>query len=172
MAGMREGILSKNGAGELAGVQPSGCVSGSDGKQPEGCTPENPAPPCFRPRPGPARAAMILTVGLLGTATLGFTMAGGSGDSPVSSSDTPAVLLIHTGEQRGHLEPCGCTQPQIGGLPRRAAYLASLPADSPRVVVDNGDMVDDPGRQSQLKAEALASFYRTAGYAAVNLGER
>jgi hypothetical protein len=39
------------------------------------------------------------------------------------------------------------------------------------VVIDNGDMVEDPGRQSQLKAETLASFYRQNRYAAVNLGE-
>src|SRR4029077_20611901 len=38
--------------------------------------------------------------------------------------------------------------------------------------VDDGDMIADPGRQSQLKAEALASFYRINGYAAVNLGEQ
>jgi hypothetical protein len=32
-------------------------------------------------------------------------------------------------------------------------------------------MVEDPGRQSQLKAEALAGFYRGSEYSAVNLGE-
>lgn len=82
------------------------------------------------------------------------------------------VLLLYTGEQRGHLEPCGCTTPQIGGLPRRATFLAALSPDPAPVVVDDGDMVADPGRQSQLKAEALASFYRIAGCAAVNMGEQ
>src|SRR5205809_1373379 len=113
-------------------------------------------------RPSPTQMVISVVAALAAATTLGIALAG---------APSPA-LLLHTGEQRGHLEPCGCTQPQIGGLPRRAAYLASLPADSPRVVVDDGDMVDDPGRQSQLKAESLAAFYRTAGYAAVNLGER
>src|SRR5438309_11262073 len=130
-------------------------------------------------RPAPTRAALLLAVGLAGMATLGFTMTGAAAPeaarapaASVAAGSASPVLLIYTGEQRGHLEPCGCTQPQIGGLPRRAAYLASLPSDLPRVVIDDGDMIDDPGRQSQLKAEALAAFYRTAGYAAVNLGER
>src|ERR1700674_6037817 len=105
-------------------------------------------------RPAPARAALILAMGIAATATLGFAMADRDGQ-------TGTVLLLHTGEQRGHLEPCGCTTPQIGGLPRRAALLASLPHDPAPVVVDDGDLVEDPGRQSQLKAEALATFYRT-----------
>src|SRR5260370_39139872 len=122
-------------------------------------------------RPAPAGAALMLAAGLAGSATLGFTMAGGSAAGPASRGAAP-VLLIHTGEQRGHLEPCGCTQPQIGGLPRRAAYLASLPADSPPVVGDDGDLVDDPRRQSQLKAEALAPFFPTRRSPAVNLGQQ
>ena len=121
-------------------------------------------------RPAPARAAFILAAGLAAMATLGFTMT--RGPSPAPAGCPPTVLLLYTGEQRGHLEPCGCTQPQIGGLPRRATFLASLPHGPAPVVVDDGDMVDDPGRQSQLKAEALAAFYRLNGYAAVNLGEQ
>ena len=149
-------------------------------------------------RPTPARAAFLLAAGLGAAATLGFTMAetpvvapaapgprpqgapsshpaspdGGTGDGSLRGQSLLPVLLLYTGEQRGHLEPCGCTTPQIGGLPRRASFLASLPRDPATVVVDNGDMVEDPGRQSQLKAEALASFYRISGYAAVNLGEQ
>jgi 2',3'-cyclic-nucleotide 2'-phosphodiesterase (5'-nucleotidase family) len=88
-----------------------------------------------------------------------------------SASSQPTALLLYTGEQRGYLEPCGCTKPQIGGLPRRATYLRGLSHEPAPVIVDNGDMVVDPGRQSQLKAEALALFYRSTGAAAVNLGE-
>jgi cytochrome c554/c'-like protein len=116
-------------------------------------------------RPAPARQALILAAGIAAMATFGFATAD-------RSAQPATVLLLHTGEQRGHLEPCGCTTPQIGGLPRRAAFLASLPSDPAPVVVDDGDMIEDPGRQSQLKAEALAAFYRINGYAAVNLGEQ
>src|SRR5262245_33293304 len=44
--------------------------------------------------------------------------------TPVRSApDVP--LLIWTGEQNGHLEPCGCSKPQLGGMLRRAGYLSS-----------------------------------------------
>jgi hypothetical protein len=146
--------------------------------------------------PRPVRAALLAAAGMMGAATLGFAMTGGGqeqkplsipsqGLNPPSILASPAeagsrtgslhpdaALLLYTGEQRGHLEPCGCTQPQIGGLPRRAAFLASLSRGPAPVVVDDGDMVEDPGRQSQLKAEAMAAFYRSSGYAAVNMGEQ
>src|SRR5947207_3391908 len=121
-------------------------------------------------RPSPARVAAA-TIAIMATATtLGMTAALTTQRPAMStarSSPSP-VMLLYTGEQRGYLEPCGCTKPQIGGLPRRAALLASL---SGGIVVDNGDMVEDPGRQSQLKAEALAGFYHANRYAAINLGE-
>jgi hypothetical protein len=120
----------------------------------------------------PATVACLAAAGLIGAATLGFAPSGGSGAASRGSAEHHHILLLYTGEQRGHLEPCGCTQPQIGGLPRRASFLASLSHDPPSVIVDDGDMVEDPGRQSQLKAEMLASFYRGSGYAAVNVGEQ
>src|SRR5207247_2843055 len=98
-------------------------------------------------RLGPAGVSAALAVSLIATTAIGFAGAG-----------RPPALLLYTGEQRGYLEPCGCSKPQTGGLPRRAAYLASLSSDPAPIVVDNGDMVTDPGRQSQLKAEAIAGF--------------
>jgi 2',3'-cyclic-nucleotide 2'-phosphodiesterase (5'-nucleotidase family) len=112
-------------------------------------------------RPSPIGVALALAAGVAAAAGLGFT-----------SAAAPSALLLYTGEQRGYLEPCGCSKPQIGGLPRRASYLRGLSRDPAPVIIDNGDMVADPGRQSQLKAEALAAFYRDAGYAAVNLGDQ
>src|SRR5437879_2110751 len=79
-------------------------------------TPASPPAASRRAYPRPVRATVLLAALLIGMATLGFTMAGGSAAGPISSTDAAPVLLIHTGEQRGHLEPCGCTQPQIGGL--------------------------------------------------------
>src|SRR5215212_4947549 len=112
-------------------------------------------------RLAPAGLCVALASGLAVTAALGYTTA----------IQGPPALLLYTGETSGYLEPCGCSKPQVGGLPRRAVFLASLSRDPAPVIVENGDLVADPGRQSQLKAETLAGFYRQAGYAAVNLGE-
>jgi len=60
----------------------------------------------------------------------------------------------------------------IGGIARRARYLAQLPKEVAAIKVDNGDLVEEPVRQQELKAEALAQFYAKAGYHAVNLGEK
>jgi len=97
-------------------------------------------------------------------------------NAPVSSTPTPPAvpraLIFYTSEQRGYLEPCGCSKPMIGGIARRARYFARLPAEVSSLKVDNGDLIEVPDRQHELKAEALAQFYQKAGYDAVNLGEK
>src|SRR5262245_8280781 len=40
--------------------------------------------------------------------------------------DKPAFVVALTGEMSGYLRPCGCSEGQGGGLPRRAAALAYL----------------------------------------------
>src|SRR5438445_8303837 len=60
-------------------------------------TPANPSAFHGRRYARPVRAALLLAAGLIGTATFGFTMAGGSAAGPVASTDTAPVLLLHTG---------------------------------------------------------------------------
>src|SRR5437764_939868 len=38
----------------------------------------------------------------------------------------PDVALLLSGESLGYLQPCGCSEPQKGGLARRYAFLQSL----------------------------------------------
>ncbi len=45
---------------------------------------------------------------------------------PLANLGNPAAVLIVTGEQFGYLEPCGCTEGQIGGLLRRYDFLERL----------------------------------------------
>lgn len=40
--------------------------------------------------------------------------------------ESPAAVLVLTGEQHGILEPCGCTERQTGGLERRADLVRQL----------------------------------------------
>src|SRR5829696_296079 len=58
--------------------------------------------------------------------------------SPPTLAERPAAaapagarrpVIFYTGEQRGYLEPCGCSKPMIGGIARRARYLANLPPE-------------------------------------------
>jgi len=86
----------------------------------------------------------------------------------VHSPAADRLLFLISGEDDGYLEPCGCSSPQIGGLPRRATVITGHPN---AVTLDNGDWVDDVGREAELKAGATAEFLGRMKYAACNLGE-
>lgn len=58
---------------------------------------------------------------------------------------TPLAALIVSGQQDGYLEPCGCTQGQLGGLIRRYDFIERLrKQDWPVAVIDLGGLVKDP----------------------------
>jgi hypothetical protein len=80
------------------------------------------------------------------------------------------VLIYATSELNGYLEPCGCFIPQIGGFLRRAGYLSTV--KSPSIRFDNGDLTEASGRQDEIKAETIISFFDLLQYRAVNLGEQ
>ena len=101
-------------------------------------------------------------------------------DAPASSPrafkdwPTPAVAILVTGEQFGYLEPCGCTEGQIGGLLRRADLIENLTGARhwPLARVDLGSLIKDPNaarggpEQTKLKLhvalEALAALQYNA----------
>lgn len=82
---------------------------------------------------------------------------------------TPAGALVIAGEQLGYLEPCGCTEGQLGGLLRRYDLLERLRENQkwPLVIVDLGSLIKDPAaarggpEQARIKykiaLEALAT---------------
>jgi hypothetical protein len=82
-------------------------------------------------------------------------------------------VLVCVGETLGWLEPCGCTDGMLGGIARRAAFLGQLKARGfEPIVLDMGDLVSEPGRQSELKLEALAAAYERMAPIFVARGER
>src|SRR5947208_7026436 len=126
--------------------------------------------------PRPTVILALVVVLLAGACVLGAARrpaAGGrSQKQPQAGARLPAtgVSLVWTGEQNGHLEPCGCAKPQLGGMLRRAGYLRAMPA-GPSLRVDNGDHTEARGRQDELKAETSIQLLNQLGYAAINLGE-
>jgi len=71
----------------------------------------------------------------------------------------------------GHIEPCGCSEKETGGLPRRVSYLNTLRRQHEAVLcVDNGDLVQGASPQAQIKLETVVYALDEMGYAAVNLG--
>jgi hypothetical protein len=58
----------------------------------------------------------------------------------------PAGALVISGEQFGYLEPCGCTQGQLGGLLRRYDFVERLREGKkwPLALADLGSLIKDP----------------------------
>ena len=82
------------------------------------------------------------------------------------------LVLVLSGLEGGLLKPCGCSEPQRGGLPRRAALIEDARKAAGAVaVVSIGDTL---GRgslpaQAELKAELFRGALSSMGYQAMLL---
>ena len=71
--------------------------------------------------------------------------AGGSESKLLANLGNPAAVLVLTGEMDGYLEPCGCTEGQIGGLLRRYDFFERLRKQNwPVASIDLGSLTKDP----------------------------
>lgn len=83
----------------------------------------------------------------------------------------PAVTLAVTGQMHGYLEPCGCSEPQYGGIARRAALLSQIAErDWPVVPLDLGGTLRRTRQQSQHKFQTLMAALRDMKYKAMAVG--
>jgi hypothetical protein len=112
-----------------------------------------------------------------------------SGPENLKNWKDPELVLVLSGEMHGYLLPCGCGDPQYGGLERRYNFISNLRKERkwPVVAVDLGDlpqaMEDILAKQSSL-ADHIRNFqgvlkYTTAmkaldkmQYTAVGIGWR
>ena len=69
-------------------------------------------------------------------------------DAPVkllAEWPTPAGAILFSGEQNGYIEPCGCSDDQLGGLRRRLILAEQLRRQGfPLVPLDLGGLINDP----------------------------
>ncbi|MCA9074984.1 MAG: hypothetical protein KDA93_08130 [Planctomycetaceae bacterium] len=85
--------------------------------------------------------------------------------------EAPAVAIVLTGEQHGHLEPCGCSERQSGGLSRRADFVRQLRDRGwPVTGFDLGGLLKRTRRQSEMKFEVTRDALNTIGYQGLGLG--
>ena len=90
----------------------------------------------------------------------------------VSPPETPDAVVIFTGDIRGYLSPCGCSDPMIGGLERMAGVVRQLQRQPKTIYVDVGNWLEGYDRQEQLKAETLAQAWKTLSPAYLNVSAR
>jgi hypothetical protein len=149
-------------------------------------------------RSGMHRLVLFIVLTLVGVTTAGFLLAcrgPEDRDRPESTSPTailpegfaefaqrhlpawkgekPEMAILVTGQQHNYEAPCGCTDPQYGGLERRYNFITQLRSYGiPTVAVDLGDMYAS-GRiaeQSRLKYQVSMKALALMGYDAINVG--
>ena len=92
--------------------------------------------------------------------------------------DKPELVLVLTADQHGYLSPCGCSEPQKGGLERRYNFIRMLKDRGwPVVAVDLGNVPQVeapaglPNRQGLIKYRYAMRAMKEMGYIAVGIGE-
>ncbi len=97
-------------------------------------------------------------------------------DTPPEIMDVPQIpdngfVLIFTGNWMGQLEPCGCTERQLGGIDRRTRVLQPVKPKT-RLLLDAGPIIDRDDRQAQLKLETFLYSMKRLQYDAIALTGR
>lgn len=83
----------------------------------------------------------------------------------------PAVAFVLTGEMHGYIEPCGCSEPQYGGIARRASLMQQLRDKKwPLAALDVGGTLSNETAQSKLKFQTLLGALREMRYSSLQIG--
>ncbi|MDR4505418.1 MAG: hypothetical protein MRK01_11610 [Candidatus Scalindua sp.] len=83
------------------------------------------------------------------------------------------LYIAFSGEENGYLEPCGCSEQQLGGLPRRYTLISALRKTRENLVaLSLGDLSSGAGRQNEIKMETTMKALGQMGYVAHNIGEK
>ncbi|MDP6923255.1 MAG: multiheme c-type cytochrome [Candidatus Scalindua sp.] len=83
------------------------------------------------------------------------------------------IHVVFTGEENGYLEPCGCSEKQLGGFSKRHTLINHLrEKDDNLLLLSLGDLTGKVGRQDEIKMETAFESLDLMGYAAHNLGEK
>jgi Cytochrome c554 and c-prime len=93
---------------------------------------------------------------------------------PCENWEKPAFALVLSGEINGHLEPCGCTMNQVGGLAHRADLVRQLRKERKWDVagLDLGNLLLRSRFQDRIKLQEALKGLLQLGYVAVGMGIR
>ena len=98
---------------------------------------------------------------------------GNETDKSLNETSDPAINIIFTGEENGYLEPCGCSEKELGGLPKRHSLINQLrKRDENWIILSLGDLPGKVGRQDEIKMETTLKALDQMGYTAHNIGEK
>lgn len=85
--------------------------------------------------------------------------------------EKPDLLLVLTGEQKGFIEPCGCSETQSGGFSRRADFFNQIHKKGWETLpLDLGETLKRSRPQDQIKFESILKGLSEMHYGALGLG--
>ena len=94
------------------------------------------------------------------------------GSSPFYQWPKPDVAIMISGQMNGYLQPCGCSEPQWGGLARRFNFLQSMRDKGWNVAsADIGDIPQASGPEAQLKYKYAMTALKKMDYTAASFGK-
>jgi len=96
-----------------------------------------------------------------------------TGESLNKALSEPTIHIVFTGEENGYLKPCGCSEVQLGGFPKRHTLINHLRKnDENWILLSLGDLPGKVGRQDEIKMETALDALGRMGYVAHNIGEK
>lgn len=81
----------------------------------------------------------------------------------------PETVILISGNERGLLTPCGCSEPMSGGLARKAKAVQTLLPDG-GIFLENARLVEGARRQDDLKVEAFGQILAASSVTAIHPG--
>jgi 5'-nucleotidase/UDP-sugar diphosphatase len=81
------------------------------------------------------------------------------------------LLILSTASNRGEVDHCGCHKAPKGGLTRRVAFVDSVKAKGPFLLVDAGDYCDPTPTEDDSKNWFILRSMGKMNYNAMTLGE-
>jgi len=83
------------------------------------------------------------------------------------------LTVLYSGEDIGYLETCGCAPGQLGGIAKRDTVIKSLrdKAQNKVLLLHNGDIINEPGLQQELKYQTAIAAMGEMGYDILNVGD-
>ncbi len=126
-----------------------------------------------RPEPGaPAAGKPAGTAGSSATADT----SGPSDSKLLANLGNASAVLVVSGEMNGYLEPCGCTEGQVGGLIRRYDFFERLHRQGVKTAqIDLGSLTKDPAaarggfEQAKIKFDHAIKALKLLDYNAIAL---
>ncbi|RKZ12493.1 hypothetical protein DRQ53_03305 [bacterium] len=90
--------------------------------------------------------------------------------SAVDTAHAAEVTLLYNGSVNAELHDCGCKKRPLGGLARRAALIDELSTGHDVLLLDAGNLMGDPTRDSSAQSSFVAVQTAAMGYEVVGMG--